>query len=180
MSEPISAVAALLGYAALHGALRASHGVSSEAGVVRRSQCAVVESAERSMAWFGSKASAISDMWALVDECGHKGWDGEGATPLSPFAANTAAAFIRALPDGVPLPEFAPEPDGNMSLDWIRARTRLLSLSIGLSNRIAFAWIDGSDQGHGVAHFDGKRTPSRILDDIRETMTRDDVAIRIV
>jgi hypothetical protein len=131
------------------------------------------------MAWFGPKAAAISDLWAMVDECAHEGWDGDDARPVSPFAANFAAAFIRALPDGFPLPEFAPEPDGHLSLDWIHSRTRLLSLSVGVSDRLAFAWIDGSDQGHGVARFDGKRIPSRILAEIRETMMRADASIRV-
>lgn len=146
---------------------------------MRKSLCAVVESAERSMAWFGLKAAAISDLWTLVDECAREGWDGDDARSVSPLAANVAAAFIRALPDGFPLPEFAPEPDGSLSLDWIQSRSRLLSLSVGLSDRLAFAWIDGSDQVHGVVRFDGKGIPSRILEGIRETMMRADASIRV-
>ena len=65
------------------------------------------------------------------------------------------------------LPEFAPEPDGSISLDWIQSRARLYSLSIGHSNRLAYAWLDGADKGHGVVHFDGQNVPPRVLDGIK-------------
>jgi hypothetical protein len=78
-----------------------------------------------------------------------------------------AKRFVRSLPDGVSLPEFAPEPDGSISLDWIQSRARLYSLSIGHSNRLAYAWLDGADKGHGVVHFDGQNVPPRVLDGIK-------------
>jgi hypothetical protein len=74
---------------------------------------------------------------------------------------------VRALPDGIPLPEFAPEPDGSISLDWILSRNRLFSVSIGHSSRLAFAWLDGADNGHGVARFDGQNVPPRVLEGIK-------------
>lgn len=77
-----------------------------------------------------------------------------------------AEAFLRALPDGLPMPEFASEPDGSISLDWIQSRTRVLSLSVGRGDRLAYAWIDGADRGHGAARFDGSSVPARILEEI--------------
>ena len=61
------------------------------------------------------------------------------------------------------MPEFAPEPDGAISLDWIQSRHRLFTLSISASNRLAYAWLDGTDKGHGVARFDGRTIPRRVL-----------------
>ena len=78
--------------------------------------------------------------------------------------------MIRALPPGVPLPEVAPEPDGAISLDWIRSRNNLFSLTVGSGDRLAFAWLDGSDTGHGVVRFDGQVVPKRILQGIDEIM----------
>jgi hypothetical protein len=126
----------------------------------------VVE-AERSLALFGEKVAALSQLAALAEECADPRWDGAEAAPLDPAAHAIAGRFIRSLPDGIPLPEFAPEPDGSISLDWTASRTRLFSLSIGYDNRLAYAWLDGADKGHGVAHFDGWLIPPRILDDIR-------------
>jgi hypothetical protein len=77
-----------------------------------------------------------------------------------------AAEFIRVLPEDVPLPEFAPEPDGSLSLDWIQSRHRLFTLSVAPNIRLPYAWVDGADSGHGVARFDGETVPPRILDGI--------------
>jgi hypothetical protein len=88
--------------------------------------------------------------------------------------------FVRVLPTGVPLPDFAPEPDGSISLDWIQSRCRMLSVSVGRSNRLAFAWLDGSDSGHGVAKFDGTTVPSIILERIHFITGPANAALRVV
>jgi hypothetical protein len=85
---------------------------------------------------------------------------------------------VRALPDNIPLPEFTPEPDGSISLDWIRSRNRVVSLSIGQSNRLAYAWLDGADRGHTVVHFDGQNVPSRVLNDIKAIAGRGYAGLR--
>lgn len=105
-------------------------------------------------------------LWSLVTECGEPGWDGNDALPLDHRAVSKAVAFIRALPEGVPLPEFAPEPDGSLSLDWISSRNRFLSLSVSTGDRLPYAWLDGTDKGHAVACFDGVSVPPRILEGI--------------
>jgi hypothetical protein len=119
-----------------------------------------------------SKDAAISQMRALVDQCAQTSGDGAEADPISELAVKQAADFIRALPKNVPLPEFAPDPDGSISLDWIQSRSRLFSLSIGQGRRVAYAWLDGSEGGHAVACFDGRGLPSGILKGIRRTMNR--------
>src|SRR6187431_703307 len=89
----------------------------------------------------------ISQLYSLAAECARRAWDGNDARCIDRCTMATAADFIRALPDVVPLPEFAPEPDGSISLDRIESRDRLFSLSIGASNGLAYAWIDGADRG---------------------------------
>ena len=115
-----------------------------------------------------AKASVLSQVQALVKECARSGWDANEAEPISKSAALRAADFIRALPEGFPLPELAPEPDGSISFDWIRSRSRLLSLSVGSADRLPYAWLAGADQGHAVARFDGANIPPDILGRIRE------------
>ena len=95
---------------------------------------------------FESKANAISQIWALAYECSQPDWDGNGACPLDERALLAAVEFIRALPEGAPLPDLAPEPDGSISLDWIQSRDRLLSLSVEPNNRLVYAWLDGADK----------------------------------
>ena len=164
MFEPISVVG--FGFTALYTLARTGSAISPEALSVQQAASSVLCSVERSQALFGEKANAISKLWALANECSEPSWDGENAEPLDRLAVFNAQAFIRALPDQVPLPEFSPEPDGAISLDWIRSRNRLFSLSIGSSHRLAYAWLDGTDVGHAVAGFHDGRVPQRILDGI--------------
>ncbi|HUF63387.1 MAG TPA: hypothetical protein VMN36_15025 [Verrucomicrobiales bacterium] len=170
MPEPLSVTAGawlLASHAALTAYGRGGSAVSPEAAAVQRSLSVVVESTERSQALFGQKSAALSELFTMAAECAEEGWDGASALPLDPLAVSMAGDFIRALPDDVPLPEFAPEPDGSVSLDWIDFRHRRFSLSISESLRLAYAWLDGSDTGHGVAGFDGANVPRRILEGIR-------------
>lgn len=177
MLEPFPTKLKPLGYADLYVYARRSSAISLEARAVHNAASAVVESAERSQALFGEKSVAISQIMALANECAEAGWDGDDAAPLAWVATHTAVQFIRAMPDDLPLPEFAPEPDGSISLDWIRSRNRLFSLSVGSTDRLAYAWLDGSDKGHGVARFDGERIPSRIVQGIVEIMNHGNVTV---
>lgn len=177
MPEPVSIGACFIaGVLSVYS--RNSSAVSSEAETVRKATTALVESAERSQALFGGKAAAISQLRALANECAEADWDGNDAEPIHPLAVLIAEEFLRALPDDLPLPEFAPEPDGSVSLDWIQSRTRLFSLSIGTSRRLAYAWLDGSDKGHAVSRFDGKHIPSRIQQGIREIVNYGHTSLR--
>jgi hypothetical protein len=138
---------------------------------------AIRKSVEKSQALFGGKAVVIGQIWALVNECSEPGWDGDGAGPVDRFAAFKAAEVIRALPARLPLPEVTPEPDGAISLDWIRSRSRVFSLTVGSSARLASAWVDGSDRGYAVVRFDGQVVPNRILQGIDEIMRHGGVTL---
>jgi len=178
MLEPLSTLGIGVGYAALHVYAYGGSAISSEARAARKAASAVVEFVERSQVLFGEKSVAISQIMALAHECAEAGWDGDDAVPIDLAAVHTAVEFIRAMPSDLPLPEFAPEPDGSISLDWIQSRNRLFSLSVGSTNRLAYAWLDGSDRGHGVARFDGERIPSRVIEGIIGIMNRGDTTIR--
>lgn len=122
------------------------------------------------------KATAISQLHALAVECAEEGWDGDDAAPVDATAVRTATDFVRVLPADFPLPEFAAEPDGSISLDWIESKNRLLSLSVGATHRLPYAWIDGPDTGHGVVQFDGEEIPLRIIEIIRSTKLHGGIA----
>jgi hypothetical protein len=127
----------------------------------------IMESIERSQVLFGKKADALSQLAALAAECAESCWDGESAAAIDAVAVLCAERIVRSLPDDIPIPEFAAEPDGSISLDWIASRARLFSLSVSRSNRLAFAWLDGADKGYGVARFDGPCVPQRVLESIK-------------
>jgi len=167
--EAISSLGLFVGrYLTMPMFARAGSAVSSESQVLRQRVADIRRSTERSQSLFGGKAATISQIWGLVNECAEAGWDGANAEAVDRLAAFAAADFIRALPDGLPLPEVAPDPDGAISLDWMWSRNRLFSVSVGTSNRLAYAWLDGSDRGHAVARFDGEQVPPRVLEGIGE------------
>lgn len=142
-------------------------GMSREAATVRDAACRIVASTERSIALFGAKSSVIDRIHELALECAAANWDGEDGAALSSHVVARAVSFVRVMPYDLPLPDVAPEPDGSISFDWIVTRRRMFSVSVGVTNRLSFAWIDGTDRGHGVARFDGDTIPSRVLDGIR-------------
>lgn len=172
MPEPISTlgICCAAGFTLLSSYARGRTAVSEEANFARQAANELVHSIERSEALFGEKSGAISRLRSLENECLAQDY-GDESTQLTPLAVGIAENFVRALPDGIPMPEFAGEPDGSVTLDWIESKNRLFSISIGGGNRISFAWLDGSDKGHGVAHFDGTTVPVRILEGIRSIMT---------
>ena len=63
--------------------------------------------------------------------------------------------FIRArrlldtLPNGLPIPEVGLDPDGEVSLDWIRSNRTLVSVSAGVTDDLSFAarFDDGTSYG---------------------------------
>jgi hypothetical protein len=167
MPATVPNAVSLLGYAALGIYSQQGSAVSLEAERVGQAASTLVRAAESSVALFGELSSAISRLHELANDCAQDDWDAAGAVALESAAVANAERFLRALPEGVPMPECSPEPDGSVSLDWAESRWRLFSVSVSSSNRLAFAWLDGSDQGHGVARFDGMAVPERVLMGLR-------------
>lgn len=179
MPDPVSTLGiCLAGYAALNVYARGGSAISSEARAAQNAATAVIESVERSQVLFGEKATVISQLMALADDCSEPGWDGAEASAINPIAVFVAESFLRALPDGFPIPELAPEPDGGISLDWIQARNRLVSVSVGTTHRLAYAWLDGADKGHAVARFDGENIPPRVLEAVRGITNHGNASLR--
>jgi hypothetical protein len=138
----------------------------------------LMRAAEDSIVLFGQREQAIASLHEVATECSQDDWNGEGALPVDPDAVARAETFLRALPDGIRMPDCSPEPDGSVSLDWSEPDGRLFSISVGAGNRLAFAWLDGNDKGHGVARFDGTVVPERILFDLRTRRSRSHASVR--
>lgn len=179
MSKPLSiGVRVLAGCAALHVVEPGSTAVSIEADLVRSASAGIASALEQSFALFGDKAEAMSKLDALVEECSAPGWDGADAEPISESARRNAEALIRAIPEGVAMPEFAPEPDGAISMDWIASKHTFLSISVGPALRLPFAWVDGDESGYAVAHFDGREIPTRLIREIKSISQHRDARVR--
>lgn len=183
MPEPISLTlssACLIGYTALRGMNRSSGATSDEATIVGLATAAIVEWGDRSHELFGDKLGAISALNALAADCSLQDWDGEGGAALDSVALAQAETVVRLLPKGVPMPDVAANPDGSISLDWIQTRNRVFSLNISQSSRLAYAWLDGVDKGHGVAFFNGLTLPPRLLEGIKGIVDHGNTTLRAV
>ena len=75
---------------------------------------------------------------------------------------NSFNEFTKLLPSTFPVPEFGIDPDGEISLDWIRSRRSMLSISIGPNNTLNFAGKFGRAKVHGFEIFNGE-IPDEII-----------------
>lgn len=167
-----------MGCAALQAASYGGNAVSEEATLVRESLINVSRSAESSRALFGPKSDLLNSLELLHIECAEADWDGYGAEPVSMVALSRVRAFIRSLPEGFLLPELSVEPDGAVALDWMPSANRTLSVSLGESGRVPYAWVDGTDCGHAVARILDETVPSRILTEIQR-ISENEPSLRI-
>ncbi|MFP4166570.1 MAG: hypothetical protein ACLFUF_05310 [Opitutales bacterium] len=146
-------------------------GVSEEAVQLHDYAAEISERFESSQALFGDKMRLLSELHELAEECVEDDWDGYGAEAVNAAVLARAEAFVRALPDDLPLPEISAEPDGAIAFDWMPLSTKTFSLSVSRSDRLAYAWIDGTDRGHAAVKFEGMEIPPRVLTEL-ERLTR--------
>jgi hypothetical protein len=133
----------------------------SETQPLSKAATEFVKPVEQPQQIVGAKAEAFSRLDSLAAE-----YATDKTTAIDSFAISLTKSFLRALPSNISLPEFSVEPGGSISLDWIESRDHVFSLTVGAKNRLAFAWLDGTNQGHGVEEFDGQRIPKRLIDSI--------------
>ena len=158
---------------------RMGSAVSPEATISKQAMSNLARAAESSLSLFGRKSAALASLHEMGEECAVGGWDGDGAAGVSPVALAQARNVIRAMPDGLPLPEFAPEPDGSVSLEWTVSRHRRFLVSVGEGDRLAYAWVNGINRGHAVARFDGGTIPSHILRTLESIVSHDGATVRV-
>lgn len=89
---------------------------------------------------------------ALV-ECSVEDWDGYGATPMDLGTYVNVLEFLEAMPSHWPVPELSVEPDGDVSLEWIVEQERMLSISLGSTNRLSYAAMFGENTAYGTEYF---------------------------
>lgn len=162
-----------LGYSALDSYARKTSAISAEAQVVTQAASSLLRSREASQSLFGRKALAISGLRSVVSEVASTAADDPDQAIPTSNALRNAEDFLRALPDDIQLPGFSVDPDGAIALDWIQSRTRMFSISISDSERVAYAWLDGSDRGHAVARFRGQHISPQLLSLIRTVAAYD-------
>lgn len=129
--------------------------VSNEATQVIKSLRRIDEAQQGSQILSGRFDEAMSALYAAVSESVVD--DEQAAVPSG--AIQNALSTLRAFPSTLPFPEIGIDPDGAISLDWILTRSRMFSISVSESDRLAYAWLNGTDRGHGVVRLVGGQLP---------------------
>lgn len=96
---------------------------------------------------------ANQDLVTIFQQCRVSDWDGYGAVPVSYETFKLAQSVIESLPLGMPMPSIGAEPDGQITLEWYKSPSRLVSVSVDQHVTLHFAaLIDGGTQ-HGTSVF---------------------------
>lgn len=174
MLTPLPVAAALcLSYSALAGYQESSSATSIEASQVCEAASRVLRGRESSMALFGVKQSALSALAAIIGDL----VSDDEQEPVANATFENARQFVLLIPDDMPMPEFGIDPDGAISLTWWVSRTRVFSVSVSASERLAYAWLDGSNKGHAVDRFRAPSLPARLLSNLQSIIANDTAAI---
>lgn len=120
----------------------------------------------------GSRGALLEDLADLISEHRLFAWDGEQAPPVGSLTIARAKQFIAALPDDIQNPDLAVEPDdGSISMEWYGGYRQVASVSIGGTNRLAFAALQGTDVVNGAFRFSREELPQTVLTAIRQIMS---------
>lgn len=92
------------------------------------------------------RAQLIQDLRETFGECSIEDWDGYGALPIQEQAVLEAERFIGVMPAFMPDPEIAPEPSGDIGLQWSFGENRILTVSFEGRDIITYAAILGSSE----------------------------------
>jgi len=150
-----------------------SSAVSGVAASLHELVCNLSRSADDAQTLSGRDTSFENGLMAALDELVVD----EDQYAVSTAAVQRALRLIQSLPNGVPIPDVAVDPDGEIALDWMPSRTRMFSISVGDSDRLAYAWIDGSDRARGVFRFTSA-IPQPLLLQLAELTTGGRASIR--
>ncbi|MDQ6950427.1 MAG: hypothetical protein Q9M26_02035 [Mariprofundales bacterium] len=108
-------------------------------------------------------------MAAIEEECEMSGWDGYNAVPVDPLSVSLAKQFLESLPLGCEAPTIGAEPDGQVTLEWYRAPTLMLSVSVSPTGELHYASLLGASKRYGSEPFSGV-VPESVLDLVRKIL----------
>ncbi len=106
--------------------------------------------------------AALSEVCDIAEEYSTNNWDGEGAVAVSTSTVTIATRFMLSLPMNTAFPEAGVHRDGEISLSWAGGKGHRLTLSIGPTGRISYAFMMGARRKNGTEWF-ADTVPSDVL-----------------
>lgn len=109
------------------------------------------------------RQSALSEVHEILLDCSKEGWDGYDAEPITYDSFVAALEIINSLPEKVVPPCIAPEPSGEIAMEWRIGNQILLSISVTGREIVYAAILGGGSKLHGQErYFDS--LPSKVLE----------------
>jgi hypothetical protein len=106
---------------------------------------------------------------ALYNACmdaAHANWDGYGANPISPGAAEHARDLLALLPTAFPAPTVGVDADGEVSVEWHGAPGSMFGISVSPSGELIYAGVYGASRVRGRELL-GPRFPTALLSQLQ-------------
>lgn len=94
----------------------------------------------------------LEELKGIFDSCFMDNWDGYGARSISLDTYHEALEILSMLNSAflkVPMPEIAPEPDGDIAFEWNDDYGRTFVFSIDDNQTLTYAGIFGLSKTHG-------------------------------
>lgn len=111
--------------------------------------------------------TAYEQLRDVLEGCHDPGWDGYDAEAVSLRTYQYAYKFLESLPPGIPIPTIGVEADGQLTFEWYRDPSWVLSVSVSPEGDLHYAALLGHlSRPSGTKPFLGN-TPQEILGVIR-------------
>lgn len=118
---------------------------------------------------FGLDSPLRAELEELWSECQSPNWDGHHALPVSRGSLLHTYQFLESLPLGFRPPSLSADPDGQLTLEWYKSPSRLVSISVDPDGVLHYAGLLGANRRYGTETFYGE-IPDEILRLIREIL----------
>ena len=144
-----------------------SRGTSVEAEYVAKTKQESQDRLRESLSFGFGLSRPFDELYKVAEECSIDGWDGESAKPVSTGTFLQAIRFLRSLPFDIKAPSVGADPDGELTFEWYKSPSRVLSVSVGLESVLRYAALIGPRTAYGSEPF-LEAPPQVIVDLIRE------------
>ena len=93
----------------------------------------------------------------VATEASEPNWNHEGAAAVDPRTIEIAKELVAVFPKMDALPDVSATPFGEVYFEWVLARDRMLTLSVGppSNHEIVFAAMFGTERTSGRQHWSG-------------------------
>lgn len=111
-------------------------------------------------------SEAIEELYDVWEECRTPGWDGYGALAVEQDTFTAAYMLISTLPLSFMRPSIGVEPDGQLTLEWRKSPSRVLSVSVDPNGLLHYAIVSGMKKHHDTLAF-FSTAPQKLLQLVR-------------